>query len=306
VVTQLQGEGYQAGVLARFTESLDLLARAGAEVVRLGRSEEFVAVDTEAFSDALFAPCRGWIGEHGLDAIVSTDGDADRPLVIDGTGEFLRGDVLGMIAARFVGAGRVVTPVTSNSAIEGVGWFSRVDRTRVGSPFVIAGMNVAAVDSPGAVVGFEANGGTLLGSEVMVNGKRLTALPTRDAVLPILAVLATAARQGQSLAGLMKTLPVRAALADRLTQVASERSAALLRRLGEEPDYARGFFAPVGEVESVSNVDGPRFSLASGDTVHYRVSGNAPELRCYVEGVTPERAKELLAWGLAAASAAVR
>ncbi len=78
--------------------------------------------------------------QHKLDAIVSTDGDADRPLVIDGTGEFLRGDVLGMIAARFLGADRVVTPVTSNSAIEGVGWFGRVDRTKVGSPFVIEGM----------------------------------------------------------------------------------------------------------------------------------------------------------------------
>lgn len=302
--------GWRIGVFEHSSVARDLLVsfltRAGAEVVRLGRSAEFVAVDTEAFSDALFEPRFGWIDEHKLDAIVSTDGDADRPLVIDGTGEFLRGDVLGMIAARFLGADRVVTPVTSNSAIEGVGWFGRVDRTRVGSPFVIEGMEAAAQGSPGAVVGFEANGGTLLGNDVVVNGKTITALPTRDAVLPMLAVLATAAKLGESLAGLVKTLPVRAALADRLAHVASERSAALLKRLGEEPDYVRGFFAPVGEVESVSNIDGLRFSLASGDTVHYRASGNAPELRCYVEGVTPGRAKELLAWGLAAASAVVR
>ncbi|MDB5542331.1 MAG: Phosphomannomutase, partial [Devosia sp.] len=235
-----------------------------------------------------------------------TDGDGDRPLVIDGNGEFLRGDVLGMIAARFLGADRVVTPVTSNSAIEGVGWFGRVDRTRVGSPFVIAGMESAAVDSPGAVVGFEANGGLLLGSEVTINGRILSPLPTRDAVLPILAVLATAAKLGESLAGLVKTLPVRAALSDRLAHVANERSAAFLTGLVERPGYAREFFGPVGEVESVSTIDGLRFALTSGDTVHYRASGNAPELRCYVEGVTPERAKELLAWGLAAASAVVR
>jgi phosphomannomutase len=285
---------------------VSFLTRAGADVVRLGRSDDFVAVDTEAFSDALFAPRFGWLDEYKLDAIVSTDGDADRPLVIDGNGEFVRGDVLGMIAARFLGADRVVTPVTSNSAIEGVGWFGRVDRTRVGSPFVIAGMEAAAVESPGAVVGFEANGGTLLGNDVEVNGKVLTALPTRDAVLPMLAVLATAAKLGQSLAELVKSLPVRAALADRLAHVASERSAALLKRLGEEPDYAKGFFAPVGEIQSLSSIDGLRFSLASGDSVHYRASGNAPELRCYVEGVTPERARELLAWGLAAAGAVVR
>ena len=35
VITQLQGEGYQPGVLARFHESLELLQRAGAEVVEV-------------------------------------------------------------------------------------------------------------------------------------------------------------------------------------------------------------------------------------------------------------------------------
>lgn len=302
--------GWRIGVFEHSSVARDmlvsLLTRAGAEVVRLGRSESFVAVDTEAFSDALFGPRFGWIDQHRLDAIVSTDGDGDRPLVIDGDGNFLRGDVLGMIAARFLGADRVVTPVTSNSAIEGVGWFGQVERTRVGSPFVIAGMENAAIGSPGAVIGFEANGGLLLGSEVTINGKVLSALPTRDAVLPILAVLATAAKLGESLAGLVKSLPVRAALSDRLAHVANERSTAFLSRLVEQPGYAADFFTPVGEVQSVSTIDGPRFALVSGDTIHYRASGNAPELRCYVEGVTPERAKELLSWGLAAASAVVR
>jgi phosphomannomutase len=302
--------GWRIGVLEHSSVARDLLVslltRAGAEVVRLGRSDSFVAVDTEAFSDPLFEPRLAWLHTHRLNAIVSTDGDGDRPLLIDGEGNFVRGDVLGMLAARFLGADRVVTPVTSNSAIEGVGWFARVDRTRVGSPYVISGMESAAAGSPGAVVGFEANGGLLLGSEVSVNGRSLSPLPTRDAVLPILAVLATAARLGESLAGLVRTLPMRAALSDRLAHVASERSAALLNGLVEQSGYAQAFFAPVGEVQSVSTIDGPRFSLVSGDTVHYRASGNAPELRCYVEGVTPERAKELLAWGLAAASAVVR
>ncbi len=35
VITELQGEGYQAGVLARFHESLELLQRAGAEIVEV-------------------------------------------------------------------------------------------------------------------------------------------------------------------------------------------------------------------------------------------------------------------------------
>jgi phosphomannomutase len=179
-----------------------------------------------------------------------------------------------------------------------------VERTRVGSPFVIAGMQ--QLGQAGAVVGFEANGGTLLGSDVVVDAHALAALPTRDAVLPILAVLAMAKGRDLSVAGLVRSLPVRAALSDRLTEVPSARSAEFLRRLGEEPGFAAQFFAPVGEVQSVSSIDGLRYGLVSGDTVHYRASGNAPELRCYVEGITPERADELLGWGLGAAAAVVR
>jgi phosphomannomutase len=300
--------GWRVGVFEHSSVARDLLVslltRAGATVVRLGRSDSFIPVDTEAFSDAIFAPRHEWIAAHRLDAIVSTDGDGDRPLVIDATGEFVRGDVLGMIAARFAGVARVATPVTSNSAIEGVGWFTEVERTKVGSPYVIAGMET--LGEHGAVVGFEANGGTLLGSDVEVDGHVLSALPTRDAMLPILAVLATAKGRGLSLSGLVRSLPVRAALSDRLTEVPGDRSAGFLRRLSDEPGFAREFFAPVGEVQSLSSIDGLRFGLVSGDTVHYRASGNAPELRCYVEGVTPERADELLRWGLEAAAKMVR
>jgi len=300
-------KGWRVGVFEHSSVARDLLVsflrRAGAEVVRLARSDSFVPVDTEAFSDAIFAPRRDWIARHSLDALVSTDGDGDRPLVIDAAGEFVRGDILGMVAARFVGAARVVTPVTSNSAIEGVGWFGEVQRTRVGSPYVIAAMQERR--EVGAVVGFEANGGTLLGSDVVVNGRPLAALPTRDAVLPILAVLATARSSGLSLGDLVGSLPVRAALSDRLTEIATDRSADFLHRLAE-PGYAAQFFAPVGEVQSVSDIDGLRFGLASGDTIHYRASGNAPELRCYVEGITEARAEELLQWGLGAAATMVR
>ena len=60
---------------------------------------------------------RQWAGERKLDAIVSTDGDGDRPLVADETGRFLRGDLVGALTARFLGADAIVTPVTSNSAL---------------------------------------------------------------------------------------------------------------------------------------------------------------------------------------------
>ncbi len=291
--------GLKVGVFEHSTVSRDLLGEVlralGAETVSLGRSDVFVPVDTEAFSDGLFAPLPGWVSEHGLDAIVSADGDADRPLLMDGAGNFVRGDALGLLAARFLGAKTVVTPVTSNSAIERTGYFAEVVRTRVGSPFVVAGMEKAD-----AVVGFEANGGTFVG-----NGFELTALPTRDAILPVIAALGLAAKEKISVAELVARLPLQVAVADRLQNVPGERSAAFLARLQSDQAYAAEVFAP-NEIAAVNAIDGLQFHLTSGETVHFRASGNAPELRSYVEAGTEARAKELLAWSMGALETAVR
>lgn len=299
--------GWTIGVFEHSSVASDhlvsVLTRAGAEVARLGRSSAFVPVDTEAFGDAIYAERHEWIARHSLDAIVSTDADGDRPLVIDAGGEFVRGDVLGLLTAQYLRAGTVVTPVTSNSGIEALGIFRRVIRTKVGSPYVIAGMGAGGY---GPIVGFEANGGTLLGTNIEVRARPLSRLPTRDAILPILAALAAAAEAKLPLAQLVARLPVRPALSDRLTDVRVEASAAFVSRLSDDTEFARTFLAGAGEVAKVSRIDGPRFTLVSGDVVHYRPSGNAPELRCYVEGADAGRAAELLQWGLDAAARAVR
>jgi phosphomannomutase len=211
----------------------------------------------------------------------------------------VRGDIIGILTARFLGADTVVTPVTSNSSIEGTGAFRRVIRTKVGSPFVIAGMTQAS----GAVVGFEANGGVLLGSDVSINGTTIAALPTRDALLPILSVLGAAEVAGCTVSQLVATLPPRIARSDRLEHVPAERTALLLERLAVD---AAGYFAEQGTIQAVSTIDGLRYELASGEVIHYRPSGNAPELRCYTEASTAARADALLAWGLSSAEAVVR
>ncbi|NGP17871.1 phosphomannomutase [Devosia aurantiaca] len=296
--------GFKIGVFEHSTVARDLLhsllRHFGAETVSLGRIDGFVPVDTEAFSDAVFEPLPHWLAEHQLDAIVSADGDGDRPLLMDGRGAFVRGDVLGLLTARFLGAETVVTPVTSNSGIERTGSFAQVIRTRVGSPYVVAAMSGA--DS--AVVGFEANGGTFIGKGVVAAGASLPELATRDAVLPILAVLGLAARDGKALDVIVSELPLQHALSDRLQNVPSDRSAAFLSRLTDNADYAAKLFAPYG-IEKMANIDGLQVTTAEGDMVHFRASGNAPELRCYVEGSSPEKAQELLAWGLKTAAAEV-
>ena len=296
--------GLRIGVFEHSTVARDLLTRImshfGAEVVSLDRRDGFVAVDTEAFGDAVFAPLPGWVAQYKLDAIVSADGDGDRPLLMDRQGEFVRGDVLGLLAAQCLGADSVVTPVTSNSAIERTGFFRNVVRTRVGSPYVVEAMAGAS----GAVVGFEANGGTFVGAGVRVGGQPLAPLATRDAVLPILCALGLAAQQGKAVDQLVSALPLQHAVADRLQNVPSEKSGAFLNRLATDDDYAQRVFAPRG-IASLSDIDGLQFRTLSGDMVHFRASGNAPELRCYVEGSTPEIARELLSWGMGVAAKAV-
>lgn len=46
-------------------------------------------------------------------------------------------------------------------------------------------------------------------------------------------------------------------------------------------------------IESIDTTDGVRVTLANQDIVHIRPSGNAPELRCYIEAGNEECAKKL-------------
>ncbi len=275
-----------------------LYATAGADVVAFGRSDTFIPVDTEAVSDETIAILKDAARTHGLDAIVSADGDGDRPLVTDETGTPLRGDLLGLIAANFLGANVVVAPVTSNSGIEASGAFS-VTRTRVGSPFVISGMQEALASGKSGVVGFEANGGTLTASDFDVNGHTLTALPTRDCFLPVLATLAQAAANKRPLSVIASAYGLAFAAADRLENFPVETSARLMAHLRASPDNLADFLQPIGQVGSTSDIDGLRVTLTDNRIIHFRPSGNAPEMRCYVEAATQDAATDLLASGLA-------
>jgi phosphomannomutase len=287
---------YQHSTVAR-DGLVSILEFYGAKVLPLGRSDHFIPVDTEAVSEASIDFFKAWTAEHGLDAVVSADGDGDRPLVTDETGLPLRGDLLGLIAAGFLGAKVVVTPVTSNSGIEAAGDF-RVIRTRVGSPFVIEGMQQALDAGETDVMGFEANGGLLTASPFVKNGATLTALPTRDSFLPVLATLYLAKSRAKPLSQIAADFKLPVAAADRLENFLVETSAALMARLRAAPENLSLFLKPLGGVRSVSDVDGLRVTLDDGRIIHLRPSGNAPEMRCYVEAQDEEAAEDLLRQGL--------
>ncbi|PVE21383.1 phosphomannomutase [Microvirga sp. KLBC 81] len=288
---------YQHSSVARDV-IVQMLESFGARAVPLGRATSFIPVDTEALREEDEILAKQWAGEQKLDAIVSTDGDADRPLISDGTGAFLRGDLVGAITARYLGADVIVTPVTSNSALEASGAFKDVIRTKVGSPYVIEGMGEAARSGARAIVGFEANGGVLLGSDIVREERHLAALPTRDAMLPILCTLGEVAAKKRRLADVGAEFAFKAAASNRLKNVATERSVAFVTRLQKDEAFLSELLAPLGGVANHDRRDGLRILANNGEVVHFRPSGNAPELRVYVEAATPGRADSLLRWGL--------
>ncbi|MGX5804459.1 phosphomannomutase [Bradyrhizobium sp. Arg314] len=291
--------GMRLGVYQHSTVAAELLVEilrsCGAEVIPVGKTEVFVPVDTEAVGQVTMAKVKDWVREFKFDAVLSADADADRPLIIDEEGELFRGDLIGLATALFLRADIVVTPVTSNSGISEAFGFN-VKRTKVGSPFVIEGMN-AARQAGGIVVGFEANGGVLLGSDCPVNGKVLSALPTRDSFLPILAVLGTMASTGKSLSSLRETWNLPVCASERLENFPVEKSRGLMRRLAGH-DALQQFLAPFGTVADVDETDGLRARMASGEIIHLRPSGNAPEFRCYAEAASHDRATEIVAIAL--------
>ncbi len=276
-----------------------ILERLGATVVRFGRSQEFIPVDTEALENVQALAAEA--AKHGAHALLSADGDGDRPLLLDDRGEVVRGDQLGILGALALEADSVTTPVSSSTALEKTGKFREIRRCKIGSPFVVAEMEAALTAGKKRVIGFEANGGFLLGSPIEASGSlgmpgtRLTPLPTRDSVLPPLLALAAATRRGITLSQLVAELPPRYTVSDLIRPFAVERSRAVLAFL-----QASGFAAvkshweaELGALGKPDLTDGVRLEFAKGDILHFRPSGNAPEFRIYTEASSEARATDL-------------
>lgn len=289
-------KGKRIGIYEHSSAGRDLYAKLfqqlGATVVSLGRSDSFVPIDTEAVALADVEMAQAWQQEHQLDALFSTDGDGDRPLLTDERGTYLRGDILCLLAAKSLNIDALAVPVSCNSSIEICDAFNHVQRTKIGSPYVIAEFD-NLLKSSTRVAGFEANGGFLLGSDIDVNGVKLAALPTRDAVLPALAVLAMAG--DKPISSLFSQLPNIFTASDRIQNYSREQSLSLIEQGLSEPLVLLSKLGLVDlDVVRVDVTDGLRMTLNNREVVHLRPSGNAPELRCYAEAASTSRAQELV------------
>lgn len=275
-----------------------ILQQLGADVTSLGRSEQFISVDTEAIRPEDVELAQQWAQHYQFDCIISTDGDGDRPLISDAQGNWLRGDVAGILCASYLQADTVITPVSSNTAVDKSQLFKNVIRTKIGSPYVIEAMQQAQSDKPEqTVVGYEANGGFLQQTDITRHDKTLSALATRDAVIVPLAILLLAQQQKVTISQLLQTLPQRYTYSDRLKNFPTASSHSLLNKLVEGDintnlNLISSLFK-IGKAVDLNTIDGLRITLDNGDVVHFRPSGNAPELRCYTETNDEYRSQQL-------------
>jgi phosphomannomutase len=147
------------------------------------------------------------------------------------------------------------------------------------------------------VCGWEANGGFLTGSDIERNGRVLTALATRDALLPILSVLIGAGDEG--LIARFARLPERFSRSALLRDFPRAAALEMLAAVSADRERLAGFFPGFGAIAQLDCTDGLRITFASGEVAHLRPSGNADELRIYAVADTQERADEIAAMGVA-------
>ncbi len=322
------------------------------------RSELFIPVDTESVSNLTMAIFKRVMNEHNVDIGVTMDGDSDRPLLVyrvfkngkpTDAVNYITGDILGLLSVlglkqAGVDINAVAVPISANDAIDKVlsEMGIEITKTKIGSPYVIAAMTESRrkhLKSGGQwnVFSWESNGGFLTGNDLDISGKTLKALPSRDAVLPLISVLLLSLNKGKKVSELIDELPARYTHADRKKNFPSDKSRAVIKSISpeKEKDVKEVFFnksdavitsfngssKPLSgdneffsvkrrletfftkengfsDIIRINYIDGVRIFFSNGDISHLRPSGNAPEFRNYAIASTPKRAKEIVQLGL--------
>lgn len=283
---------------------VEILTSTGAQVIPVGRSEKFIPIDTENVTVADRAYFEQLSQEHpGCFAILSTDGDSDRPFLIDEHGIFHRGDDLGALVAAELDADFAALPISSSDGVDSYLTARNIpyEHTRIGSPYVIEAMQAAETSGKQRTMGWEVNGGFLLGSDITIGGKALTRLPTRDAFFPVLCTLKAAAEKQMAVSAIFDQLPKRYTQAGMIDNFPSDVYGLIKDRFAEDTDETRStlskFFTTdrgYGTLLKTNSLDGIRMYFDNGDVAHIRGSGNAPQLRIYSVADSQQRADEIV------------
>jgi phosphoglucosamine mutase len=178
------------------------LRAAGADVVVIGAEPDGLNINDGCGSTHL-GPLQAAVLEHGADAGIALDGDADRCLAVDHEGRDVDGDqLLAILALALAESGElvdrtVVATVMSNlgfvQAMEAAG--VRVVQTRVGDRYVLEEMRAG-----GYVLGGEQSGHVIMSRYATTGDGILTALH-------LLQRMVATGRSLQSLASVVTRLP---------------------------------------------------------------------------------------------------
>jgi phosphoglucosamine mutase len=232
-----------------------LLADAGAEIIAIGVEPDGVNINAGCGSTSLGA-LQAAVTAHGADAGIAYDGDADRCLAVDATGQVIDGDqILAILALALHRSGRlagstVVATVMANLGFRLAMSEAGIDvvETPVGDRHLIAAM---------------LDGKFVLGGEQSGHVIMLDHASTGDGMLTSLQLLATAAASGQPLAEL-------AAVMTRFPQVLVNVRDVSKDKVADSAELAAAVADAVAE-------------LGESGRVLVRPSGTEPAVRVMVE-----------------------
>ena len=245
----------------------EVLRRAGAEVVAIGNDPDGLNIN-DGYGSTHLDRLRAAVLDNRADAGIALDGDADRCLAVDASGNVVDGDqILAVLALSMREKGELKDDTTVVTVMTNLGFRLAMERegvavveTAVGDRYVLEAMK---------------DGGFSLGGEQSGHVIMLEHSTTGDGTLTALHLLARMAATGSALTEL-------AAVMQRLPQV-------LLNVRGVNRDGVQGcapLQAAVREAES---------ELGTTGRVLLRPSGTEPVVRVMVEAADAARAESVAA-----------
>jgi len=243
----------------------DLLRQAGADVIAIGADPDGLNINSGCGSTSL-GVLSAAVREAGADAGIAHDGDADRCLAVDASGQVIDGDqILAVLAIALKEEGRlagdtVVATVMSNLGFRRAMRDAGIDvvETPVGDRYLIAAM---------------LDGSFVLGGEQSGHIIMLDHATTGDGMLTGLHLLAQAARRGRTLADLVSVMT-------RYPQVLINVPGVDKTRVTKSPELSDAVTAAEAE-------------LGDSGRVLVRPSGTEPAVRVMVEAEDPGQAQRL-------------
>jgi phosphoglucosamine mutase len=180
----------------------EALRRLGAEVLTCASSPDGLNINLNCGSTHMGGLRREVVG-HGADLGIALDGDADRCLAVDSTGELVDGDqILAILALAMRDSGRLSNDTVVATVMSNLGFVQAmvreriaVEQTKVGDRYVLEAMKAG-----GHKLGGEQSGHVILSDHATTGDGTLTAVM-------LLARLAQTGKSLRDLAGVMTRLP---------------------------------------------------------------------------------------------------